>query len=241
MKIKSIILNSLILFFIPLQFFCEAYEPGNGESYISDVLGRIGFLNEFNPDGTDPVDEVAIGVEVRGNVLYKLTTADGEIYVSAGMLSPGINSIGISVNLITGSNKGVFYLYLKEGVTISRMQIVLIPDRYEIIEKPVEKGSGEAVKDKYTHEVIVSGNNDNGIDMHNRIVMDAVTGDYPGLTQGIPVLPFLYLIGNKIYHSLKKRKKRIFPLYSQSEVYIAEDQKKGKYARLFLRIHINDM
>lgn len=208
---------------------------------VSDLLGRIGFLHEFSPEGSAPVDDIAIGIEVSGNVLYKLTTADGKIYVSAGMLGPGINSIKIPVNLITGENKGVLNLYLKEGEVISGRQIVLIPERYEIIEKPAENKTGDSVNDNYIHEMIVSGNKNSGIDMHNRIVLDAVTGDYPGLNQGIPILPVLYLLGNKIYHSLKKRKKKFFPLYSQSEVYTEKSQKNGKYARLSLRIYINDM
>jgi len=240
MKIQLKIVSSFLVFLLPFHFFCDV--NGSAREYrVSGVLGRIGFLHDISQKRFEPVDDVVIGIEVRGNVLYKLTTMNGEIYVSAGMLSPGINSVGIPINLITGKNKGVFYLYLKEGEIISSKQIVLIPDRYEIIDRPADNGSGETVEDKYTHEVIVSGENDNGIDMHNRIVMDSVTGDYPGLTQGIPVLPILYLIGNKIFRLLKKRKKRIFPLYSQSEVYTEKVQGNEKYACLSLRIHINDM
>ncbi len=239
MKMQSVILVFIILF-MPFQTFCEIKGPG--EQYIvSDTLGRIGFLNEFSPRGADPVDDVVIGIEVSGNVLFKLTTFDGEINVSVGMLSPGINSIRIPVIHITGENKGVFSLYLKEGEAITRKQVVIIPDRYEIIEKPDGNKSGDAVNDRYRHEITVTGEDNRYNDYASRIVMDSISGNYPALTQGIPVLPILYLLGNKIYRTLKKRKKRVFPLYSQSELYTEKGQKNGEYARISLRILINDV
>lgn len=216
----------------------EPVSVGNKE--LPDFLGRIGFLQEINLKKPDQVNGVEIGIEVTGNILYKLTSDEGGINVSAGMLSPGINTIPIPIDLIVNENKGVFYLHLKNGNSITIRQIVLVTDRYEIFGKTAGDESGETLNNDHTHEVIVSGMNDSGVDMHNRIVWDSVTGDFPGLTQGISVLPILYLLGSEIYHSLKKRKKRVFPLYSQTEVSTDHGQKKGQYARLSLGIHITD-
>ena len=232
----------ILLVFILLNPLCP---DGNGPRNPSHTagedfsLGRIGFLDDSGPEVEHPADTVIIGIEVYRNVLYKLVTADENV-VSAGMLSQGINSINIPVEMITGSNKGVFSLLLKEGKSVRTRQVLLLPDRYEVIEEKTDENSAGAVNDRFRHEMTVTGVNRSAIDMHNRIILDAVTGDYPGLSRGIPLLPILYLLGSKIYRSLKKKKRRALPLYSETELYVSQGKADGKTARLSLRILTTD-
>jgi len=230
MKKKVLFIFGFVILLISLP--AETAGEGNPEIF----LGRIGFLSEFKSTLDGPSEEVELGIESSGNLLYKLADRRGDV-VHAGMLLPGINTISIPVPLITGKNGGVFNLFLKSGDRISTREILLIPDRYEEIETAAPVGEGGAMNDRNRHEITVTGADAPGIDMHTRIVMDAVTGDYPGLNQGVPILPILYLLGSRVWRALKKKKRRQFPLYSETQLVVRRKEERNKNARLSIQLH----
>ena len=205
------------------------------------ILGRIGFMQSFSSEVNIPVSAVTLGVESYGNVFYKLCSSDGETVVRGGMLNQGVNGIDVPLDLITGSNKGVFIIYLKEGDNISKRQIVLIPNRYETIETDPGMDEDGSVSDMYRHEITVNGEDNRFNDYASRIMMDSVTGDYPGLNQGVPILPILYLFISKILRSVKKKKRGPVSLYSETELFIMHKKDKNKLILLNLRILTSEM
>jgi len=236
---------TISLFFLSVNFFFTGEDHSDKKSagqYISEyTIGRIGFIHNFVSDNQGVEDEVSIGVESYKDTFYKLCSSDGESIVKGGLLSRGLNIIGFPVDLIMGKNKGVFFLYVKTGGHISGRQIVLLPDNIEIIETSSEIEDSGTVRDGYKYEMTVSGEDNRFNDYASRIVMDSVTGNYPGLTQGVPLLPILFLFINKVLKTVKKKKKSPVSLYSETELYIQQKKDKGKYSLTKLRILTSDM
>ena len=234
-KLYLIILIFFILFH-GINIAGEVTETGNKIEKNIDIVGRIGFLHSFVSDEPEVNDEVTIGVESYGEAFYKLCSSDGESVVKGGLLSKGLNIIGFPVDLITGKNKGVFFLFAKNGEHISGRQIVLLSDIIETFETDPGIDKDGSVSDRYRHEITVNGEDNRFNDYASRITRDSVTGDYPGLNQGIPILPILYLFIHKVLKTIKKKKKGPIPLFSETELYIKQKNEKGKYTLINLRI-----
>lgn len=234
---------ALFILLLPGHIFIsgEEIEVNKTKAPEKYILGRIGFMQNFSSEGSATESEVTIGVESYGNVFYKLCNSDGEIVVKGGMLLKGVNSIKVPLALITGSNKGVFIIYLKDGNNISKRQIVLIPDRYETIETDSGSDKDESVSDRYRHEITVTGEDNRFNDYAARIVMDSVNGDYPGLNQGIPILPIIFLFIQKVLKTVKKKKRGPIALFSETEFYIKQKKDRGKSTLIKLRILTSEM
>ncbi len=205
------------------------------------IVEKIGFIHSFISDDLTGDDEVEIGVDSYGEAFYKICSSDGESIVKGGLLNRGLNIIGIPVELITGKNKGVFFFFAKDSEQITGKQIILLPDRIETIDADPEIEDSDAVGDRYKHEIIVTGEDNRFNDYASRVTLDSVTGDYPALSQGIPVLPLVYLFITKIVHSIKKNRKRKSCLFSETEIYVKQKKDKGKSSLLNLRIFISEM
>lgn len=237
-----IILFFFILFHGFVIFGMETgKDAGNRNKETDYIVGRIGFLHSFVSDEPEVDGEVTIGVESYGETFYKLCSSDGESVVKGGLLNEGLNIIRFPVELITGENKGVFFLFTKYGEHITGKQIVLLTDRIEIIDSDTEIRNSGVVSDRYNHEITVTGEDNRFNDYASRIVMDSVSGNYPGLNQGIPILPVLFILANRIFRSIKKNKRGPVPLYSETGMYIKQRKDKSKYSLINLRILISEM
>jgi len=234
------IIFALFFFISSMHMGGEESVKRNSKVHLKDenTIGRIGFIHDFVSDKFENGEEVLVGLESSCNSFFKLCSSDGETVAKGGLLNKGMNIIGFPVNLIIGENKGVFLLFIKNGKYIIGKQIFL---RSDVIKTNPEIDASGVVRDKYRHTITVTGDDRRDEDYAARITQDSVNGDYPRLSQGIPVLSIFAFLVSSVLKVIKKKKKKTIPLYSETEFYFKQKKGKGENILLNLRIFTSEI
>jgi len=175
-----------------------------------NLIVNYGFVNPINGINSGIDKKISLGIVVSRGLYYKITERESDRILKGGYMPKGLNIIYIPLRIFHVKKRDEFYLYLKWKDKIEKKTIKLSSDSNQKMEISEEMNISGSVRDKKVREIDVSEKiPDMPENIRRSSRIDPATGEHPSLSGGIPVLPLLYFLGEKIFSGRKKGKKRI--------------------------------
>lgn len=231
------------LFVLSILFpvFCSAAKENKSKVQTVDEIGflRISEMRKYKAD-----DEIFFGIKMNRSAYYKISGSDQESVIKAGYLNEGLNIIGLPLNLIKGKNSGIFFLFLKEKNIFIIKRINFNIKNSVNFETDKDWDDSGTIHDINRHELTVSEViKEDPLSSPGAGPVDPVAGNYPAMSQGIPVLPVIFFLAKKILSGKRKTRTKIVEFFKTAKFFILEKEKgeNGKTKNLKISIAISDL